>query len=387
SIMVTYAERINSLPPYLFAEVDKTKQQKIKEGVDVIDFGVGDPDMPTPDYVIEELCKAAHDPASHQYPAYSGSNIFRDAAATWCKDRFGIKLDPATEVITLIGSKEGIAHLPMAFVNPGDYTLCPNPGYTVYATGTSFAGGRPYDMPLLAENGFKPDLSKIPAEVIGKSKMLFINYPNNPTAAVADKKFFKEVVDFSKDHDIVVVHDNAYSEVTYDGYKAPSIFEVPGAMDCCIELHSLSKTSNMTGWRIGFAIGNAEIVAGLGKVKMNVDSGAFLAIQMAGITALKHSKEFSERTNRMYEARRDALCSGLKSMGLNVTPPKSTFYVWTPIPRKYTSIEYAKYLLDKASIVGTPGSGFGKYGEGYIRFSLTSPIERIQLAVERMKNL
>jgi LL-diaminopimelate aminotransferase len=385
--MATYADRITSLPPYLFAEVDRAKQQKIREGVDVIDFGVGDPDTPTPDYVIEELCKAANDPASHQYPAYSGSNVFRDAAASWCRDRFGVRLDPATEVITLIGSKEGIAHLPLAFVNPGDHTLCPNPGYTVYATGTSFAGGRPYDMPLLAENGFRPDLSKIPGDVVKKSKMIFINYPNNPTAAVADKSYFREVVDFGRDHNLVVVHDNAYSEVTYDGYRSPSILEVPGAMDCCIELHSLSKTSNMTGWRIGFAVGNAGIVAGLGKVKMNVDSGAFLAVQMAGIAALKRSFAFTEQTNVMYQERRDALCSGLKSSGLNVTKPKATFYVWAPVPEKYTSIEYAKYLLDRAGIVGTPGSGFGKYGEGYIRFSLTSPIERIRQAVERMKQL
>jgi LL-diaminopimelate aminotransferase len=217
--------------------------------------------------------------------------------------------------------------------------------------------------------------------------MIFINYPNNPTAAVADKSYFREVVDFGRDHNLVVVHDNAYSEVTYDGYRSPSILEVPGAMDCCIELHSLSKTSNMTGWRIGFAVGNAGIVAGLGKVKMNVDSGAFLAVQMAGIAALKRSSAFTEQTNRMYQERRDVLCSGLRSMGLDVAAPKATFYVWAPVPKKYTSIEYAKYLLDKAGIVGTPGSGFGRYGEGYIRFSLTSPIERIEQAVARMKAL
>lgn len=384
--MVQYADRINSLPPYPFAEVDKAKQQKLKEGVDIIDLGVGDPDTPTPDYVIDSLCKAVHDPETHQYPSYSGSTVFRDATCEWFGKRFGVELDASSEIITLIGSKEGIAHIPAAFVNPGDYTLCPNPAYTVYATGTAFADGKPYDMPLLAENGFKPDLSKIPGDIVKKSKMIFINYPNNPTAAVADKKFFKEAVDFGRDNHLVVVHDNAYSEVTYDGYRAPSILEVPGAMDCCIEIHSLSKTSNMTGWRIGFAVGNADIVAGLGKVKMNVDSGAFLAVQMAAIDALRHSDEFTKKMSKIYQERRDTLLVGLKAMGIEMEAPKATFYVWTPVP-KGNSIEYAKYLLDKAGIVATPGVGLGKYGEGYVRFSLTRPVERIREAVERMKKL
>jgi LL-diaminopimelate aminotransferase len=382
-----YADRINSLPPYLFAEVDRAKQQKIKEGVDIIDLGVGDPDMPTPDYVIESVCKAVHDPETHQYPSYSGSNVFRDAAAKWYKDRFGVDLDASKEVITLIGSKEGIAHIPLAFVNPGDYTLCPNPAYPVYGIGTTLADGKPYDMPLLAENGFKPDLSAIPKDIVKKSKMIFINYPNNPTGAIADKKFFREAVDFGKDNKLVVVHDNAYSELSYDGYKAPSIMEIPGAMDCCIEFHSLSKTSNMTGWRIGFAVGNADIIAGLGKVKMNVDSGAFLAVQYAGIEALKRSDEFTKKMNAIYQARRDALLSGLHSIGINMQAPKATFYVWAPVPKKYTSIEFAKYLLEKAGIVATPGVGFGKHGEGYIRFALTRPVERINEAVERMKKI
>ena len=234
--MVKYADRITSLPPYIFAEVDRVKHQKIKEGVDIIDLGVGDPDMPTPDYVIDSLCKAAHDPETHQYPSYSGSTVFRDAAVDWFKKRFGVSLNAENEIITLIGSKEGIAHIPSAFVNVGDYTLCPNPAYPAYSIGTTLADGKAYDMPLLAENGFKPDLSKIPSDIVKKSKMIFINYPNNPTAATADKKFFKEVIDFGKDNGIVVVHDNAYSEVTYDGYNSPSILEVPGAMDCCIEI-------------------------------------------------------------------------------------------------------------------------------------------------------
>ena len=385
--MIKYADRITSLPPYLFAEVDRAKQQKIKEGVDIIDLGVGDPDLPTPDYVIDSLCKAAHDPETHQYPSYSGSTVFRDAAVDWLKRRFGVKLDAEKEIITLIGSKEGIAHIPSAFVNIGDYTLCPNPAYPVYAIGTTLADGRPYDMPLLAENGFKPDLSKIPADIVNKSKMLFINYPNNPTAATADKKFFREAVDFGNDHGIVIVHDNAYSEVTYDGYNAPSILEIPGAMDCCIEFHSLSKTSNMTGWRIGFATGNADIVAGLGKVKMNVDSGAFLAVQLASIDALDHSDTFKQKMSRIYKERRDALLVGLYGMGMELEKPKATFYVWAPVPGKYTSIEYSRYLLEKAGIVATPGVGFGKYGEGYVRFSLTKPVERIRQAVERMKVL
>jgi LL-diaminopimelate aminotransferase len=384
--MVKYADRINSLPPYAFAEVDKAKHQKIKEGVDIIDLGVGDPDTPTPDYVIDSLCKAVHDPETHQYPSYSGSTVFRDEVAEWFAGRFGVKLDAEKEIITLIGSKEGIAHIPEAFVNPGDYTLCPNPAYPVYATATTFAEGRPYDMPLLTENGFKPDLSRIPKEIAKKAKMIFINYPNNPTAAVADKKFFREAVDFGKDNGLVIVHDNAYSEVGYDGYRAPSILEVPGAMDCCIEIHSLSKTSNMTGWRIGFAVGNADIVAGLGKVKMNVDSGAFLAVQMAAIDALKRSGEFTKIMNRIYQERRDALLVGLNALGIRTEAPKATFYMWAPVPGG-NSVEYAKYLLDKAGIVSTPGIGLGKYGEGYVRFSLTRPLGRINEAVERMKKL
>jgi LL-diaminopimelate aminotransferase len=384
--MVKYADRIYSLPPYAFAEVDKAKHQKVKEGVDVIDLGVGDPDTPTPDYVVNSLCKAVHDPETHQYPSYSGSTVFRDEVAEWFAKRFGVRLNAEKEIITLIGSKEGLAHIPEAFVNPGDYTLCPNPAYPVYATATSFAEGRPYDMPLLAGNGFKPDLSKISGDIVKKSKMMFINYPNNPTSATADKKFFREVVDFANDNGIVVVHDNAYSEVCYDGYKAPSILEVPGAMDCCIEVHSLSKTSNMTGWRIGFAAGNADIVAGLGKVKMNVDSGAFLAVQMAAIDALRGSEELKKKMGRIYRERRDMLLQGLDAMGIAVEPPKATFYVWAPAPGG-NSVEYARFLIDKAGVVCTPGVSLGKYGEGYVRFSLTRPAGRIREAVERMKKL
>ncbi len=382
-----YAERISTLPPYLFAEVDRAKQQKLKEGVDIIDLGVGDPDLPTPEYVIDALCRAAHDPMTHQYPSYSGSTVFREAAAEWLMGRFGVRLDAEREIITLIGSKEGIAHIPAAFVDPGDYTLCPNPAYPVYGIGTILADGRPYDMPLLAENGFRPDLSSIPSDIAKKSRMLFINYPNNPTAATADREFFKEAVDFGNDNGIIIVHDNAYSEMTYDGYRAPSILEVPGAMDCCIEFHSLSKTSNMTGWRIGFAAGNADIVAGLGKVKMNVDSGAFLAVQLAAIEALKNSETFRQKMGRIYQERRDALLVGLNALGIEVEKPRATFYVWAPVPGGRSSIEYAKYLLDKAGIVATPGVGFGKYGEGYVRFSLTRPVERIREAVERMRRL
>jgi len=384
--MVKYADRINALPPYAFAEVDKAKHQKIKEGVDIIDLGVGDPDTPTPDYVIDSLCKAVHDPETHQYPSYSGSTVFRDEVAGWFAKRFGVRLNVEKEIITLIGSKEGIAHIPEAFVNPGDYALCPNPGYPVYATATAFAEGRPYDMPLLAENGFKPDLASIPTDIVKKAKMIFINYPNNPTAATADKKFFREAVDFGRDNGLVVVHDNAYSEVGYDGYRAPSILEVPGAMDCCIEIHSLSKTSNMTGWRIGFAVGNADIVAGLGKVKMNVDSGAFLAVQLAAIDALRGSDGFARTMGKVYRERRDALLVGLKVLGINMEAPKATFYVWTPVPGG-SSVEYAKFLLDKAGVVCTPGIGLGKYGEGYVRFSLTRPVAPIREAVERMKKI
>ena len=383
--MVTYADRINSLPPYLFAAIDKAKSEAIKKGVDVINLSIGDPDLPTPPHIVEAMKKALDNPAHHRYPSYEGMLSFRTAAAKWYKKTMNVDLAPENEVLTLIGSKEGIAHIPLAFLNPGDISLVPDPAYPVYNIGSILADGKPYKMPLLAENDFLPDLDAIPSNIAKKAKLMFINYPNNPTSAIASLKFFEEVVDFANENDIIVIHDNAYSEMTYDGYKAPSFLNVSGAKDVGIEVHSLSKTYNMTGWRLGFAVGNRDILAGLGKVKTNVDSGAFEAVQEAGITALTGPQDCVHEMNTIYKERRDALLVGLKGLGLTVRQPKATFYVWAHV--NGSSSEFAKLLLGKAGIVATPGAGFGEFGEGYVRFALTQPVERINEAVDRMRKL
>ncbi|MDO9516984.1 MAG: LL-diaminopimelate aminotransferase [Methanosarcinaceae archaeon] len=382
-----YADRINSLPPYLFATIDAAKAKMVAKGVDVIDLGVGDPDQPTPAHIVESMCDAVRDPKTHRYPSYTGMLSFREAAAKWCKETKGIDIDAASETLIMIGSKEGVAHIPLAFVNPGDVVLIPDPGYPVYKIGTQFAGGIPYIMPLLEENDFLPDLDIIPKDVLAKAKLMFLNYPNNPTGATADLKFFEKVVEFVRENNIVVVHDNAYCEMVYDGYQAPSFLEVDGAMDVGFELYSLSKTYNMTGWRIAFAVGNKDMINAVGKVKSNIDSGAFDAIQIAGITALTSSQQCVADMNDIYTERRDALLKGLKSIGIDVKPPKATFYVWAHVPEGYDSMGFSKLLLEEAGIVATPGVGFGDYGEGYIRFALTQSVERINEAVGRMEKL
>ncbi|WIM46058.1 LL-diaminopimelate aminotransferase [Methanosarcina mazei] len=382
-----YSDRINALPPYLFAAIDEARDELIAKGVDVIDLGVGDPDLPTHLHIVEAMQKAVCDPGTHQYPSYAGMPEFRKAAAEWCRKYKGIEIDPATEVLSLIGSKEAVAHIPLAFVNPGDVVLYTEPGYPVYKIGTLFAGGEPYPLPLKAENSFLPDLDSIPEDVLKKSRLFFFNYPNNPTAATADMAFFEKVVKFCKKHDIIAVHDNAYCQMAYDGYEAPSFLAAEGAMDIGMELYSHSKTYNMTGWRLGFAVGNKDLIKGLGKVKSNVDSGVFDAIQIAGIAALSSPQDCVNETNKIYEERRNALIEGLTAMGLEVKPPKATFYIWAPVPKGFTSISFAKLLLEEAGIVATPGVGFGDAGEGYIRFALTKPVERIKEAVERMKKL
>ncbi len=383
--MVTYADRINSLPPYLFAAIDKAKAGVIKKGADVINLSIGDPDMPTPPHIVEAMKKALDNPAHHRYPSYEGMLSFRTAAAKWYKKTMNVELNPDDEVLTLIGSKEGIAHIPLAFLNPGEISLVPDPAYPVYNIGSILADGKPYKMPLMAENDFLPDLDAIPSNIARKAKLMFLNYPNNPTSATASLKFFEEVVDFANANEIIVIHDNAYSEMTFDGYKAPSFLNVGGAKEVGIEVHSLSKTYNMTGWRIGFAVGNKDILAGLGKVKTNVDSGAFEAVQEAGIAALTGPQDCVREMNGIYKERRDALLAGLKELGLAVKPPKATFYVWVPV--KGSSSDFATTLLEKAGIVATPGIGFGEYGEGYVRFALTQPVDRINEAVERMRKL
>jgi LL-diaminopimelate aminotransferase len=379
--------RIQALPPYLFAELDRKKQEVRARGVDIIDLGVGDPDRPTPKFIVNRLKREAEIPSNHQYPSYEGLPQFREAAATWYRRRFGVSLDPSSEVVALIGSKEGIAHFPLAFVNPGDAVLVPDPGYPVYHIATMFAGGRSHFLPLRRENGFLPDLEATPRSVLAKAKILFLNYPNNPTSAVADRKFYRRVLGFAEEHDLIVAHDVAYTEIYFDGKKPMSILELPGAKKRCIEFHSLSKTYNMTGWRIGFAVGNAELVAGTGKVKTNVDSGVFQAVQGAGIAALTSSDEVTDAIRRTYQDRRDILVPGLRALGLDPVEPGGTFYVWIPVPKGYSSASFCAHLLERTGIVTTPGSGFGKSGEGYIRIALTKEKVRLREALARMRKV
>ncbi|MGZ3559597.1 MAG: LL-diaminopimelate aminotransferase [Thermodesulfobacteriota bacterium] len=381
------AKRIDQIPPYLFAEIDKKKEEMRKKGIDLIDLGIGDPDLPTPKPIIERLKKAAENPKNHRYPSYEGMIEFRTAVAQWYERRFGIRLDPESEVLSLIGSKEGIAHIPLSFVDPGDIVLVPSPGYPVYRVSTLFAGGTPYFLPLRKENGFLPNVSQIPESVAKKAKLLFINYPNNPTSAVAEKSFFEEVVDFARRYRIIVCHDAAYSEVAFDGYHPLSFLQVEGAKEVGVEFHSLSKTFNMTGWRIGFAVGHSEILAGLGRVKTNIDSGLFQAIQEAGTEALNHFDTPLPEIINIYERRRDRMVKGLRELGLELDQPKATFYLWIQVPKGYTSGQFATVLLEQAGIVATPGNGFGEDGEGFIRMALTVDEKRLNEALERLRGI
>ena len=383
---INKAQRIQKLPPYLFAEIDRLKKEVASRGVDIISLGIGDPDTPTPAHVVERLVTAARNPANHRYPDYEGLPAFRRAAAGWMASRYGVTVDPDAEVVSLIGSKEGIANLAVAFVDPDDVVLVPDPGYPVYHVGTVFNGGVTYRMPLRRENAFLPDLAAIPAEVARRAKILWLCYPNNPTGAVAPKAFFEEAIRFGERHGVIVAHDAAYAELFY-GERPPSILEVPGARDVAVEFHSLSKTFNMTGWRVGFAVGNREIVAGLGKVKTNVDSGIFQAVQEAGIAALESDDAVVARLRALYRERRDVLVAALASVGLPCDPPPATFYVWVPVPRGETSAGLAKRCLTEAGVVVTPGNGFGDAGEGYVRLTLCSPGERLREAAERLRAL
>ena len=384
---IEVSERIKTLPPYLFAKIDEMKEEVKKRGVDIIDLGVGDPDMPTPEHIIERLKNAAEKPENHKYPSYIGLLSFREAVAKFYKSRFNVELNPEKEIISLIGSKEGIAHFPLAFIDKGDYALVPEPGYPVYAIATKFAGGEVHYMPLLEKNDFLPDLDAIPEDVAKKAKIMFINYPNNPTGAVATKDFFEKVIDFAKKYNIVVLHDAAYTEMFYDNKAPLSFLEVPGAMEVGIELHSLSKTYNMTGWRIAWAAGREEIVGALGKIKTNIDSGVFQAIQEAAIEALEASQECVEDMRKMYQERRDVLVNGLKEVGLSVNSPLATFYIWIKVPEGFTSADFTALLLSEAGIVTTPGNGFGPSGEGFIRMALTVNKDRLKEAVNRIKGI
>lgn len=386
-VSVEFANRIKKLPPYLFATIDEMKAAALKRGIDLIDMSVGDPDIPTPKHIVESMRKAVRNPEHHKYPSYAGMLSFRQAVSDWYKKRFRVKLDPKTEVVSLIGSKEGIAHIPLAFINPGDVALVPSPGYPVYPIATLFAGGRSYEMPLFEKNDFLPDLRLIPKNILKKAKLMFLNYPNNPTSAVATKKFFTDVIKFAKKNNIIVCHDAAYTEIYYDGKRPISFLQVPGAKDVGIEFHSLSKTYNMTGWRIGFAAGNREVIAGLGKIKTNIDSGIFQAVQEAGIVALKTKGSELNKIRKIYQKRRDILYKGLKDIGLEVEKPMATFYLWTKVPAGFNSSEFTALLLNKAGILTTPGNGFGAPGEGYVRLSLTVSDKRTREAVKRIKSI
>jgi len=382
-----YAQRLSQLPPYVFIEIDRKKKEAIQRGIDIIDLGVGDPDLPTPRHIRDAMKKAIDEPRYHRYPFGPGLLEFRQAIGGWYKARFGVELDTENEIHALIGSKEGIGHIHLAFVNPGNLVLCPEPAYPVYNIGTIYAGGTTYFMPLLEENGFLPDLHSIPEEIAKRAKMIFINYPNNPTAACASRGFYRKVIEFARKHNIMVINDAAYSEIYFEGEKPISFLELPGAKDVGIEFHSLSKTYNMTGWRIGWACGNRYIIKGLSMVKENIDSGVFGAIQAAGIGALSGPQDCVDEMRRIYRRRRDLLMKGLENTGWKVKRPEATFYIWARVHAGYSSVESVEKLLEEAGILSTPGNALGPSGEGYVRFSLTVDEEKIKEAVDRLEKI
>ena len=386
-MIINKAKRIKELPPYLFAEIDRRKRAALSRGVDLIDLGIGDPDIPTPSAVVEKLLESASKPVNHRYPNSSGMLEFRQAVAQWYKSRFGVTIDPDNEVVSLIGSKEGIGNMAVAFVDPGDIVLVASPCYPVYHIGTAFNGGSNYFLPLRKENHFLPDLDSVPADIARKAKLLWINYPNNPTAAVADADFYRRVVAFATKNNVIVCHDAAYTEMGYDGYRPMSFLEVEGAREIGIEFHSLSKTFNMTGWRIGMAVGNPELVSGLAQAKSNLDSGIFQAIQEAGSEALRLGDVIVEPSRKIYQERRDILVDGLHAVGLECEKPRATFYVWVACPNKLTSAAFTAKLLEEAGVVTTPGNGFGEAGEGYVRFTVCVDKERLREVTERIRRV
>lgn len=382
------AQRLSRIPPYAFAELNAAKRELVAQGADLIDLGVGDPDQPTPANVVARLIQEASRTANHRYPDYEGAPEFRAAMTAYYGRRFGVSVDPDKECVALIGSKEGLSHLIWAMVDPGDVVLVPDPAYPVYSSQTLLAGGTPHPMPLRADNNFLPDLAAIPAGVAAKAKLMFLNYPNNPTSAVAPLEFLAAAVDFARRHGILLCHDAAYVEMTFDGYAAPSVLQVPGAKEVAVEAYSLSKPFNMTGWRVGAMVGNAMAISALKAIKNNTDSGQFTAVQMAGVAGLQgDANAFFAHMNHIYTARRDALVQGLRSVGLRPDSPKGTFYVWCPVPDGETSAGFATKLLRQAHVIAMPGSAFGAAGEGYVRFALTVDVELTRQAVERIGQL
>jgi LL-diaminopimelate aminotransferase len=382
------AERLALLPPYLFAEIDRVKEEVKAQGKDIISLGIGDPDLPTPEFIIAALCEAAQKPVNHQYPSYAGLPSFRQAVAEWYAARFGVELDPVDEVVSLIGSKEGIAHFPLAFVDPGDLVLSASPGYPVYAAATGFAGGKVEFLPLREENDFLPDLDAVPADTWRKAKMIFVNYPNNPTSAMASKGFYEKLVAKCREYGVILAHDAAYTEIYYDPANKPlSVLEVEGARDVAIEFHSLSKTYNMTGWRIGMAVGNPDLVKGLGKIKENVDSGVFRAVQEAGVAALKQGEPYAQSYRDTYLERREAVRAALEKAGIEHRVPEATFYFWAKVPAGFTSADFVARVIRETGVALTPGNGFGAPGEGYFRISLTVDTPKLEEAVSRIVTL
>ena len=380
-----FSTRMEKLPPYLFAEIERKIAEKKKSGVDVISLGMGDPDLPTPAYIVEEMQRQVADPRNHRYPTNAGVEEFARAAAAFYRRRFGVEIDPEKEFFPLLGSKEGLAHICWSTLDPGDLSLVPDPGYPVYAGSSLLAGAEVKLLPLKRENDFLPDLDSITPAEARRAKLLFISYPNNPTAAVADGAFFAKVVAFAKEYDIAVVHDNAYSELTFDGYVAPSFLATPGAKDVGVEFFSLSKPFNMTGWRVGFGVGKQQILEHLWRLKTNLDSGMFEAIQRTAAFVLNGPWDFVREMNAVYQRRRDVLIEALQAIGLEADKPKATIYLWVPVPAGYTSASFAEHVLDQAGVVLTPGNGYGAAGEGFVRASLTVPDDRIGEAVERIE--
>ena len=379
-----FSERMNRVPPYLFVQISRKIAEKKAQGIEVISFGIGDPDIPTPDYVVDALGDASHDPPNHRYPESEGLPEFREGVADWYLRRFGVQLDPEKEVISLIGAKEGIGHVAFCFLDGGDVALVPDPGYPVYAMGTLFAGGESYMLPLTEQNDWLPDLDAIPDDIARKAKLLWLNYPNNPTGAVTDLDYFSKAIEFAKTYDIAVMHDACYTEVAYDGYRPPSFLQAKGAMDVGIEFHSLSKSYNMTGWRIGMAVGNAEMIEALLTIKSNLDSGVPQAVQHMAIEAMKRPLESVDDRNNVYQARRDRIVPVLKDMGMKVESPKAGLYIWAGVPEGYTSAEFAEKLLEDTDVLMIPGGNYGAAGEGYVRLSITLQDELIDKALDRV---
>jgi LL-diaminopimelate aminotransferase len=384
---VAGAKRLGKIPPYLFAEIDRKVQQKKRAGIDVISLGIGDPDLATPGRIVSVLQETAADPANHRYPSYFGLSELREAIARWYAERSGVELDPATEILPTLGSKDGISHVPLALVDPGDVVLAPDPGYTVYVTGAIMAGAEPHIMPLTAQNHWLPDLDAIPSEVAQRARLMWLNYPNNPTAATADRDFLVRAVEFCRRHDIILCHDAPYSEIAFDGYRPLTLFEIPGAKEVGLEFHSLSKTYNMTGWRIGWVCGRADLVNLIGQLKTNIDSGIFQAVQWAAIEALNGGEDETKAACAVYARRHRVVAETLNSRGWNIKPPRATFYVWAPVPKGYDSIGFATHVLDEVGVNITPGVGFGQHGEGYFRLSVTAADARLEEAMARMRKL